>query len=556
MDNPHSQEETTRRRAAPLRQILTAKPDSALDHLTRLASAVLKAPIAAISYIDDERIALKSPIGLTASGWPVTACPCAHIIRSGTPLTVPDTDLDARFSAHPMVASSHHLRFYAGAPLVTSTGDAIGVLFAADIRPRKIASEDDTQHLRTLAALVIDMLERRLEHSPSRQSADRRSAFLSTLSHELRTPMNGVLGMAELLLTADDIDERHRRRIQVLHRSSETLLTLLDQFLELSKLQDGDARPNPTPFRLRDLIRELEDHFRPLAHAKSVGFDVDDRIEVEDRVIGDSVRLRQSLSNILDRAIGSVVEGGVSVTVAADSGESGRIRTIFDIEVTGDGSHGEAIQRLRSAMKQPDDLDWSVVGRSELGLVHSMMLVDLLRGRLDIEMRKGQCSAYRLVVDLEAEAGIHGLDDVVGAQAASGKPSESLNILIAEDEPDMASLIEEFVEEAGHHATIAHDGASVLRLLDERAFDLVLMDGRMPDMTGLEATRRIRSLADTRARIPIIALTGNALTGDRERFLAAGMNDFIAKPFDYEGLVEAIERCCGQKPACSSALSE
>ncbi len=213
------------------------------------------------------------------------------------------------------------------------------------------------------------------------------SAERATLNHDIRTAMNGILGMAELLLMADDIDERHRRRIEVIQRSGRTLLALLDRAPDPAKTQAAaektEARPPPS------------DASPALEHSEETS-------------------------------------------------------TVWDI-------------------------------------------------------------------------------------------------LVAEDDPDMALLIEDLIEEAGHRPTVASDGGSALRMLDERPFDLVLMDGRMPDMTGFETAERIRRLPDERARIPIVALTGEALDGDRERFLAAGMDDYIAKPIDYDILVTTIDRCCGQR---------
>lgn len=546
-------EEAERVQALNYYKVLDSEPEPAFERVTKLASEFFDVPVSSISFPIDDRLWFKSIVGLDIDECPRAAGICSHVIESDTPLVLRNAGDDERFHDHPMVAGEPHVRFYAGAPLITPNGQRVGSLCVADIKPRPGFTDAEADRLQELALLVVDELELRLERKNALRANEAKSAFLAAMSHEIRTPMNGVLGMAELLLTADDINPKHRRRIEIIQRSGETLLTLLDQILDLSKIEADKLEVNTSPFNLRDLIHDIHGLFEPKAQGKNLWLDIKDRLGADHLVIGDPLRIRQILSNFLGNAIKFTEEGGISLTVALDRRSDKQAIARFEIKDTGIGIEPGAIQRVFSPFEQGDRMTGSKFGGTGLGLAICKKLALLMGGDVGVESEQGKGTTFWLQIDLEMQevdqSSAGPVNQLAHQQTSQASMTPCCDILVAEDEPDMAFLIEDMLEEAGHRVTIASDGASVLKLLEEKTFDMIFMDGRMPDMSGFETTAKIRKLPNDRAKIPIIALTAEAMTGDRERFLSAGMDDYISKPVDYEELIKTIARC-SQQPAC------
>ncbi|MGH1480192.1 MAG: ATP-binding protein [Geminicoccales bacterium] len=546
-------EEAERVQALNYYKVLDSEPEPAFERVTKLASEFFDVPVSSISFPIDDRLWFKSIVGLDVNECPRAAGICSHVIESDTPLVLRNAGDDERFHDHPMVAGEPHVRFYAGAPLITPNGQRIGSLCVADIKPRPGFTDAEADRLQELALLIVDELELRLARKNAQRANEAKSAFLAAMSHEIRTPMNGVLGMAELLLTADDINPKHRRRIEIIQRSGETLLTLLDQILDLSKIEADKLEVNTSPFNLRDLIHDIHGLFEPKAQGKNLWLDIRDRLGADHLVIGDPLRIRQILSNFLGNAIKFTEEGGISLTVTLDRRSDKQAIARFEIKDTGIGIEPGAIQRVFSPFEQGDRTTWSKFGGTGLGLAICKKLALLMGGDVGVESEQGKGTTFWLQIDLERQevdqSSAGPVNQRAHQQTSQASMTPCCDILVAEDEPDMAFLIEDMLEEAGHRVTIASNGASVLKLLEEKTFDMIFMDGRMPDMSGFETTAKIRKLPNDRAKTPVIALTAEAMTGDRERFLSAGMDDYISKPVDYEELIKTIARC-SQQPAC------
>ena len=567
------QEEATRLVEIERYQVLDSQPEQAFDRVTKLASEFFETPVAAISLCDRERLWFKSIVGLDIPECPRSAGICSQVIYNDDPLVLHSASEHPEFHDHPMVADAPHVRFYAGAPLVTPSGQRIGSLCVADVKARPGFTCEEAGRLKELASLVIDELELRLERMKAIRASDAKSAFLAAMSHEIRTPMNGVLGMTDLLLTTDDLGERQRKRVEVIQRSGRTLLTLLDQILDLSKIEANKFELTQEAFDMRGLIQDLHALFQARAQEQQLWFDLMDRLGPVPPLLGDPLRIRQILSNFLNNAIKFTREGGVALRATARSQPDGRVQVRLEVQDTGIGIEPSSIGRVFAPFEQADRSTSSQFGGTGLGLAICKRLAAMMGGDVGAESTPGKGSTFWLQIDLEAASEQEQAMETTAARpvchhappprpAASASPatvsaestksdqgSKQAHILVAEDEPVNAYLIEEMLDAGGYTSTVVADGKSVLELLKKEPFDLILMDSRMPDMNGLDVTRLIRQLPNPQASTPIIALTADAMSGDRERFLAGGMDDYVAKPIDHAVLFDAIRRCLDQNRA-------
>ncbi|MDH3658649.1 MAG: ATP-binding protein [Alphaproteobacteria bacterium] len=580
MTELNDQQESTRLLEINRYQVLDSEPEQAFDRVTKLASEFFETPVAAISLCDQERLWFKSIVGLDILEMPRSAGICSQVIYNDTPLVLHSASDHPEFHDHPMVADAPHVRFYAGAPLVTPSGERIGSLCVADVDARPGFTCEEAGRLKDLASLVVDELELRLERMNAIRASDAKSAFLAAMSHEIRTPMNGVLGMTDLLLATDDLGERQRRRVEVIQRSGRTLLTLLDQILDLSKIEAEKLEVTKEPFDLRSLIQDLHVLFQARAQEQQLWFDLMDRLGAVPPLQGDHLRIRQILSNFLNNAIKFTREGGVALRASALRKPNGLVGVRVEVQDTGIGIGPESIDRVFAPFEQADASTCNQFGGTGLGLAICKRLASIMGGDVGAESTPGQGSTFWLQLELETAEKQDDADDAAPARggdhgsrpssiAATPDPARAatggtartahknacgqVRILVAEDEPVNAFLVEEMLDAGGYASTVVHDGKSVLAALEKETFDLILMDSRMPDMNGLEVARRIRQLSDTRASTPIIALTADAMSGDRERFLAGGMNDYVSKPVDHAVLFEAIGRCLEQARSAAVA---
>ncbi len=397
---------------------------------------------------------------------------------------------------------------------------------------------------------MTDVSELRKAREAAEAANRAKSEFLANISHELRTPMNAILGMTEIALQ-EDISPAVRDHLQTARDSAEVLLSLLNELLDMARIEAGRFTLEIAPLALRALVEETVKSLGVRAQAKGLALTCGVADDVPEAVLGDRMRLRQVLTNLVDNAVKFTDQGEVSVGVAVlNRGDHG-CSVRFAVSDTGIGISAENQAKLFKPFTQVESSSARRFGGSGLGLAIAANLVGLMGGRLEVASAAGRGSTFSFTLPLpiaalpaegppRTEGGAES-----GPRGAAGEPAASVprRILLVEDTPANRKLALYILKKRGHMVEIAENGTQAVELARSRDYDLVLMDVQMPGVDGLEATAAIRGLDDPRrAQVPIIAMTAFAMPQDEARCLEAGMSGYLAKPIDRKTLLDAVDR--------------
>jgi signal transduction histidine kinase/ActR/RegA family two-component response regulator len=420
---------------------------------------------------------------------------------------------------------------------------------AQTLRQRSLHATRIARRLnRRLQRRSIQLEEARKKAEAANQA---KSEFLAAMSHEVRTPMNAIIGMTELALHTD-LTHEQKRYLETVRTSADSMISVLNDILDFSKIEAGKLDLHPVPFRLRESLSQNLAALGVKASEKNLELACQVGREVPDWIIGDPNRLGQIVTNLVGNAIKFTDDGEVFVRVKIEDPavqDDASITLRFTVADTGIGIAPEKQQMIFESFVQADGSTTRKYGGTGLGLSISSRLARMMNGRIWVESDTGRGSTFYFTATFEKPAGLveTPLPEQITHHSRSSKLTEKvdrpLHVLLAEDNPINQELAVELLEMRGHSVRIAGNGIEVLAALERESFDVILMDVQMPEMDGFQATGAIRSREkQSGAHIPIIAITGYAMKGDRQRCLDAGMDGYISKPLRSKELFDVVEQ--------------
>ncbi len=397
---------------------------------------------------------------------------------------------------------------------------------------------------RTLVGTLVDMTDRkkieddlRAAKEAAEASSRAKGEFLANMSHEIRTPLNGVLGMAQAL-DSDPLTGDQREKVGIILDSGKSLMALLNDVLDLSKIEAGKLEVSPVDGDFLHTMKRTQQLFQAQASDKGLSLRMQCAIDFPDRLGYDPVRVRQCVSNLLSNAVKFTPEGAIDISVSSEplSGVEHLVKVV--VTDSGIGMSQDVQAKLFNVFTQADGATTRKFGGSGLGLAISRRLAQLMGGDLTVASEEGKGSTFTFTFRARAAAPLQALAPATApAMRRDTQSLRGIRVLLTDDNSVNRQVVKLFLAPQGCVVSEATNGQEALDALARQLFDIVLLDVHMPVMDGQEAIQRIRASGEDWSAVPVIALTADAMTGDRERYLALGMSDYVSKPIDQRELV-------------------
>lgn len=578
-------------------KLLNNDHEPAFARLTDLVKLFFGFPIVTITFMDEDTQYLRAVHGL--GGVCTTTrevAICNYTVLSNKVFIVPDLTADERFASNPLVTEAPFLRFYAGAPIIIHDGNTayrLGSLCVIDTKPNFDFDDKKAEQLAQFAEIVADTLRLQKKQRQAKRSNEMKSDFLSNMSHEIRTPMNGIIGMVEML-NETKLNDEQKSYVDNIEVSNEHVLSVINGILDLSKVESGKMTIETLPINLSTICHDVINLFATKARQSGLTLDFHYTEHLSPYMLGDPVRLRQILANLVSNAIKFTRRGGrISINVtharwcdgqtlasnmynnkdstspsklaklmthynfgemktveqSADAAgdysvDSKEMTLCIEVIDNGVGIKPKSLGVIFDAYNQADKSTHRLYGGTGLGLSICKSLVNLMGGHISVSSEFGIGTTFQVLLPLPTLE----QQEYNAWQQSNGGMLKSVSelvghILLVEDDNVNALIAKKALVDSGHTVTHVTDGQQALETFaaDPQRYEIILMDHFMPIMDGVQATLRLRELYDADSLPPIIALTANAMDGERKKYLQVGMQDYCTKPFKKDQLNALVQ---------------
>ena len=512
--------------------VLDTEAEKLFDDLTALASQICETPIALISLVDPNRQWFKSKVGLDAEETSREIAFCSHAILEREVFEVPNATLDPRFHDNPLVTSAPDIRFYAGAPLITPSGHAIGTLCAIDKKPRQLTDAQKAS-LQTLSKSVVAHLELKRKNRELERTSQFKSDFLSYISHEIRTPLNAINTFSHLLESEANklnLPSTFSTPLSHVSQSGERLLEIVNSVLDINQIEAGKMRVMPRAVRLNDFFTHLFSLTKIRAEESGVVFSTSSEAALPESLFFDDTKFGQVALNILSNAIKfTAKDKSVKAQVKYKNG-----KLIFNVIDQGIGMSEEDQERLFTPFERMENA--RKISGTGLGLNISKRLIELMDGSIKVSSKLN--AGTRVSVSIPA-------DSIDASQFPESSPrslvaqlniDKSANVLVVEDHYINQVVIQTLFEKLGVQFAIVSTGEEGVEYAKSHPVELVLMDLNLPGIQGDEATAQIKRL---RPELPIVALTADVITKP-DYLREKGLDDVLTKPINSDELIRVL----------------